>query len=176
MRRLARRLFTLCSAASLLLCVAACAAWIRSYWIGDEVQYVLGSERPPRQVIYSVESGRGGVTVERFVWVSSRDNHDEGWHWRRTEPRYAGKFGATDPRWLGFDATVHHYQRAQAVSRSFVMPYWFVVCLTMLAPALALRTLARRPNAKGLCPRCGYDLRASPERCPECGTAPQVTT
>src|SRR5687767_2734807 len=37
MRCLARRLFTLCSGLSLLLCVAVCVVWVRSYWATDFV-------------------------------------------------------------------------------------------------------------------------------------------
>jgi hypothetical protein len=57
------------------------------------------------------------------------------------------------------------------------VPYWFLALLAAAAPLWKWRAVARqrrlqRLRQKGICLNCGYDLRASPERCPECGTIP----
>jgi hypothetical protein len=54
-----------------------------------------------------------------------------------------------------------------------VIPHWFIAVISMLLPAwwLLRRHRAKRAARMGVCPSCGYDLRATPERCPECGTA-----
>ena len=66
-------------------------------------------------------------------------------------------------------------------SRFFAVPYWSLFLLTAALPALflVLWRRGRRRSRVGLCPTCGYDLRATPERCPECGTqaaAPPAAT
>jgi hypothetical protein len=61
-----------------------------------------------------------------------------------------------------------------------IVPAWFLVLVFAVAPArwvfLYRRDQLRR--RKGLCRKCGYDLRATPDadgplmqRCPECGHA-----
>jgi hypothetical protein len=53
-----------------------------------------------------------------------------------------------------------------------LVSYWLIALLSTPLPALwAWRHYKSQRFAAGLCQKCGYDLRASPERCPECGAA-----
>ena len=51
-------------------------------------------------------------------------------------------------------------------------PHWSVVLVTAILPAARMVSAVRRRSRRGgnLCPSCGYDLRATPDRCPECGS------
>lgn len=64
--------------------------------------------------------------------------------------------------------------------RRLQIPCWFLALLGVpmtVYSALGFRNHFRRHRrrAAGLCLLCGYDLRGSPDRCPECGKLPEKT-
>jgi hypothetical protein len=55
---------------------------------------------------------------------------------------------------------------------AWAVAHWVIAApLVLLASWRIGKTRQRRPTA-GLCAACGYDLRATPEQCPECGAVP----
>jgi hypothetical protein len=81
-------------------------------------------------------------------------------------PAWAGqvnRFGVRYTRWSNGSGEV-------GVPIAFVAAIFIIMAI---AANLVARRLRRRAHARAnnLCPHCGYDLRASPDRCPECGRA-----
>ena len=84
---------------------------------------------------------------------------DEGWAGMQKDYPGVTYVGATP-----YPFTVH--------VRYVLVPWWWLVAASLPAPAVAAarRFARRRRVTAGRCVTCGYDLRASPDRCPECGT------
>ena len=171
---------------SLLFCLAAAALWVRSAWASDTLRFQRRNEETKAYEQYSVRSfnGRGEVTGDCRDYVP-RSQYPALGPWRVTYT--AGPPWLHGSRWLSGDfmlsrrgqevmrARPEPLGRVRERSRVLVLhfPHWAVVLALGTPPTLwwivpRLRRCLRR--RKGLCISCGYDLRGSTDKCPECGT------
>ena len=203
-----RRLFTLVAAVSLVLCVAAGAAWVRSLRHFEQVRlaYVRWPQPDEHQALHVGVSWYGN-TLRLEVVHATRLPAFYGNLMRGRSAEWSAEWmkghRATNPpglRWSfeGDDVTAEMYGYPPGyAARHFrysndpanpgdrwilsVRP-WLPTLLAAVLPAVWVYRFrkARRARRKGLCPACGYDLRATPEgggallgRCPECGAVPK---
>ena len=150
-----RHLLNFLTLLSLLLCVAAAALWLYSYFAYDAVAF---SPSPAERRAYGLISHHGTIC---FIRVAEGDGASR-WMWKHDRTRNG------NPKIYGTAGFVAHSER-----KNFVIgvPHW-TLCLLLAAPPVLWVRRRRRRREPGLCTSCGYDLRATPGRCPECGTTP----
>jgi hypothetical protein len=166
-----RSLLNICSAVALVLGVGACLLWARSFRVADAI-YVQDRLFIPYAILYC---SRGGL----MVGVSPRS---PGWPGgvrylsdTHPQPTSIGPTAGVVFDSLGFGFRREPPPNYQIAALAVWFPLWFAALLLLAPPGLWLRHEWRRRRARaaarGVCLVCGYDLRATPERCPECGAA-----
>lgn len=171
LRRIARYIFNALTVLSLVMCIWVANGWVRSYVYRDYAFIGVGKWH----LTYESCKGRILVTgIRNFIL-----NGGHRWDLHPADDLRVGEFcehhvGAVDWTWTSWNT-----MSGVVVSRrEFAAPYWLGI-LVLAAPAIVyvmhtrVGSLVKRGRLKqGLCTTCGYDLRATPERCPECGTIP----
>jgi hypothetical protein len=160
---------------SVMLTALLLAIWLRSFRIQDRLIYswfVLDTRsHHPVCELYMVASSNGRVIVNCAVavnpeamqigalprrgWTIERSAQTcplstsvfDAWRWQRS-----GSHGEVASAGITFP---HAVPSAAASSGAFA--------------AILFRSRRRRRLNRGQCACCGYDLRATPARCPECG-------
>lgn len=179
----------------LLLAIGVTVLWVRSYSVREWVGVKWGDNRH-RVVSAGVDSSQGGIALGYFWWRlgNSLGKLQPRLQWRMTtdapyypfgnvawNPAHNAYPGApTQPpslmRRLGFEANCDRgAPEGEAAFYNITFPHWFALLVTGILPARWTREYvagwrSRRRISAGMCGVCGYDVRASPERCPECGT------
>ena len=172
------------SVLSMALLVACAVCWARSVGLTDSLTY-RGNGRTvhrimtvPHGVAYQSFPVPGGI-LEQVVSRVPVGWSTRSMQWGKNSYQLtAGGFAVhvteinqppnLDNTGLGFGWT------RRAGERSVAVPLWLLVTAFSILPVMWIGRL-RRDRARrltGRCLKCGYDLRATPGRCPECG---QVT-
>ena len=184
-----RRLLNLLATLSLLVCVAVCVLWVRSHSVFDEAYWIRPVRIPPwpRYDVWRAASGRGRISFTYYRSSGMRDFSTPslwaaGDEWGLHLASYPAPDVAHDRTREWWHGAGFSYQRIYDPYkfddyRRLTIPHWLLGVLpaTGLARATARRLRRRVQVNRGLCPRCGYDLRATPGRCPECGTTAPST-
>jgi predicted RNA-binding Zn-ribbon protein involved in translation (DUF1610 family) len=168
-----RHFFNAIASVLFLICLFALVLWVRSYSRGEDIGINTTHHR------YFIRTGGGEVGFEWSLYNTPVNESAFQWdlYPRRTKSPYMLRRDTFLLR-RGFSFSQSTMPRV-GVSNALMIPMWLLV-LSFLLPALIALRLGRwmrqrdRASMKK-CVACGYDLRATPNRCPECGEVPAAS-
>jgi hypothetical protein len=154
----------------LAMCVGSAAVWVRSEFRYDYLSWCNGEGDG-----FVWIAQKGGLVFARVSTASGKE-YPGWWFSTASENRYWFEIESAladmpEPI-LGFNMSRQLVHRpGYTVWWIVVVPMWFVTAVFGVVPTgCVVRWMRfRRRMRAGLCRVCGYDLRATPARCPECG-------
>ena len=172
---LIRRILDLAAALSFLAALLLVPIWIDSYYrtVGERVPLLDG-----HNWTNYCESKEGMMSLR--IWGPGKaaipEPLTDEWLAARAKAYHSIKIGRAGVAW-GDLVLFSQYQHGRGIKfyddiiLHVVLPNWAVMLFLLIFPAgwwgRNFRKRARLTH--GLCPKCAYDLRATPARCPECG-------
>jgi len=170
MRRPTARLFM---AVWLILCLMVGVAWISSRHTMESwtVRYGRHFGQSVSLILLNVDSRAGSVSLWLEYGMEPGFDYTgwSAWH----VAMHLGNSPQKTRIKVGTESTDMIPNTPYSSGRILwiTIPYWLLLGVMSLLPLLRLLMWwRRRGRMAGLCPNCGYDLRATPDRCPECGT------
>jgi len=152
----------------LILCLLV-IAWIRSYMRADTVTLNWAGVHGTHFV---ASSEKGALACAYVRWLTPTiGDFSVSFDSKNVTADWIGLTGSI-PTVAGFGYYSRESPPNKVRESVLRMPYWCFMTLAVIAILIDTVSRARRRHrvASGRCRNCGYDLRASRDRCPECGT------
>jgi hypothetical protein len=169
-----------------MLCIGLIAAAVRSHFAWDRFNRdeLTDSGTTWQRAWTRIDSSNGRIDLS--LSRETRSNRAQLAYLQSTSPKFAWSIRhgnnsmPTNSKVLRLLGMFGQIERAPG--RFFIrliLPYWLLAAFCAMGPVVwgirsRRRSVAERRKAEGLCKTCGYDLRATPDRCPECGAVSRL--
>jgi hypothetical protein len=167
-----RWIFNISAALSLVVLFAIIAVWIRSEFDYDAFIKIVVDSAAGKHFNYVIIADSGRLVLFRDEAPSNNTWRNRPWT-HVPAHSYVGKGPHGDfdnVRWIWLWRGPLGAPPF-GVRTELVLRLWMLAVISAVMPAkwAFQRLRGQTKDTSGYCSRCGYDLRATPDRCPECG-------
>jgi hypothetical protein len=163
------------------LLVGVVVLWVRSYNTADVLMWQRwhNDAGTYRGAFRTLSSGRGVVGIdftELTTAFPSSASTEPKFEWTRTDARefllpretFWNRLGIG---YVSSSQLTPGLRSSTVTTRAYWAPYWLAALVASIVPLRTLAMLGVRAGRRRQrrCARCGYDVRFSEGRCPECG-------